>query len=171
MGYYFLTTTRPTLAVSAKPFNEFMGIFTGIEIPVIINEYDWTPFKGKTVCDIGGSFGPTMAALKAKYPDIATLSFDLPEVIDAIKDAPEGVELVKGNFFDHKTIPNCDVAFLKHIFHDWSDDDCSKILNSLHMALPVHAKLVVADAMPSCQGWGLTMQLPVLKSMLTPSWV
>ena len=132
--------------VSAKPFNELMGVLSAIEIPAIVNEYDWTPFKGKTVCDIGGNFGPTMAALKAKYPDITTLSFDLPQVIDAIKDAPEGVELVKGNFFDQKTIPNCDVAFLKHIFHDWSDDDCSKILCSLHKALPVHAKLVVADA-------------------------
>ena len=133
-------------SVSARPFNEFMSFFSATEIAVVVNDYDWAPFKGKTVCDIGGSFGPTMAALKAKYPDIKTLCFDLPEVIDAIRDAPEGVEFVRGNFFDHKTIPNCDVAFMKHIFHDWSDDDCSKILGSLHMGLPVHAKLVVADA-------------------------
>ena len=82
-----------------------------------------------------------MVALKTKYPEIRTLSFDLPKVIDAISDrASEGVELVKGNFFDHETIPSCDVAFMKHILHDWSDEDCSKILQSLHLALPVHAK-------------------------------
>jgi len=132
--------------ISAKPFNEFMTFLSEYEAAGVVEGYDWTPFKGRTVCDIGGNYGATMVALKAKYPEIRTLSFDLPEVIDAIPEAPEGVEFVKGNFFDHTTIPSCDVAFMKHILHDWSDEDCSKILQSLHLALPAHAKLVIADA-------------------------
>ena len=132
--------------ISAKPFNEFMTFLSEYEAAGVVEGYDWTAFKGRTVCDIGGNYGPTMVALKTKYPEIRTLSFDLPEVIDAISDrASEGVEFVKGNFFDHETIPSCDVAFMKHILHDWSDEDCSKILQSLHLALPVHAKLVIVD--------------------------
>ena len=125
--------------ISAKPFNDY----SEYEAVGVVEGYDWTAFKGRTVCDIGGNYGSTMIALKTKYPEIRTLSFDLPKVIDAISDrASEGVELVKGNFFDHETIPSCDVdvVFMKHILHDWSDEDCSKILQSLHLALPVHAK-------------------------------
>ena len=132
--------------IFAKPFNEFMTFLSEYEAAGVVEGYDWTAFKGRTVCDIGGNVGTTMVALKAKYPEIRTLCFDLPEVIDGISEAPEGVELVKGNFFDHETIPSCDIAFMKHILHDWSDEDCSKILQSLHLALPVHTKLVLADA-------------------------
>jgi len=132
--------------ISAKPFNEFMTFYSEYEAAGVVEGYDWTPFKGRTVCDIGGSYGLTMATLKAKYPEIRTLSFDLPEVIDAISEVPTGVEFVKGNFFDHTTIPSCDVAFMKHILHNWSDQDCSRILQSLRLALPAHAKLIIVDA-------------------------
>ena len=132
--------------IFAKPFNDAMTFFSEYEAAGVVEGYDWTPFNGKTVCDVGGNYGTTMIALKAKYPEIRTLSFDLPEVIDAIPEVPKGIELVKGNFFDPETIPSCDVAFMKHIFHDWSDEDCAKILQSLHTALPMHAKLVIADA-------------------------
>ena len=46
--------------VSAKHFSEFMGVLSTIENPAIVNEYDWTPFKGKTVCDIGENLVPTI---------------------------------------------------------------------------------------------------------------
>jgi len=35
---------------------------------------------------------------------------------------------------------------MKHILHNWSDEDCSKILQSLRLALPAHAKLIIVDA-------------------------
>ena len=130
----------------AKAFNDFMSFFTASEAKGIFDGYDWSVYNGKTVCDFGGSFGTTMATLKARYPQINTLSFDLPEVIDSITDLPKGVELVKGNLFDPSTIPKCDLAFLKHVFHTMSDEQSNKILQSLHSALPAHAKLVVVDS-------------------------
>ena len=129
----------------AKSFNELMSFLTTSQAKGIIQGLDWSAYAGKTVCDIGGSWGTTMAALKAQFPAIKTLSFDLPEVIDSIPDPPKGVEFVKGDFFDPSTIPTCDLAFLKHIFHNWSDENSGKILQSLHSALPAHAKLMVVD--------------------------
>ena len=130
----------------AKPFNDFMSFLTANSVKGIIQDYNWSAYNEKTVCDLGGNVGVTMAALKAKYPQINTLSFDLPEVIDSISDPPQGVKLVKGNFFVSSTIPTCDLALIKLVLCDWSDEHCGKILQSLHSALPAHAKLLVADA-------------------------
>ena len=131
----------------AQVFNEFMNFLTISEIKGITQSYDWSVYNGKTICDVGGGLGETAAMLKAKYPEINMLCFDLPEVIESIRESnkPNGVEFVKGDFFDPSTVPTCDLAFLKHIFHDWSDEDSSKILRSLHSALPPHAKLMVVN--------------------------
>jgi hypothetical protein len=42
---------------------------------------------------------------------------------------------VVGNFFDSKTIPRCDVIFLRNILHDWNDEDSVKILIAARDAL------------------------------------
>lgn len=144
MGPFEWFETHPE---SAEPFNDLMSIYSGTEIPVIVNEFDWSKYNDKTVVDVGGSYGPVMAAVKSKYPDIRTISFDLPSVIDAIDQAPPGVELVSGNFFQPETIPKTDGAiFMKHILHDWSDEDCVKILKSCVSALEKDAKIIVVDA-------------------------
>ena len=101
---------------SAEPFNEFMSFFSMGEIPVVVEIFDWSPYDGKKVVDLGGSYGPVMGALKQKMPGITTVSFDLPEVIEAAGKGPPGVELVGGSFFDGSTIPKTDGAlFMKHV--------------------------------------------------------
>lgn len=132
---------------SAEPFNQFMSFFSQPEIPVVTDMFDWTPYDGKAVIDVGGNYGPVMAALKSKMPGIKTISFDLPEVIEAAGTPPEGVEFVAGDFFDASTIPKVDGAiFMKHILHDWSDDDSIRILKSCREALLPGGKVVIADA-------------------------
>lgn len=144
MNPFELFATNPE---SAAAFNEYMSIVSAPEIPAIVGEYDWSPFEDKTVVDVGGNYGPVMAALKQKFPNIRTISFDLPEVIDAIEEAPPGVELVSGNFFEVGSIPKADGAiFMKHILHDWSDKDCVRILHSCSAALESDAKIIIADA-------------------------
>lgn len=63
------------------------------------------------------------------------VSFDLPEVIADAKSPPPGVELVSGDMFDAETIPQCDAVFMKHILHDWSDENSVKILRSCSSVL------------------------------------
>lgn len=146
---------------SAAPFNEFMSFFSFGELPIVTEMYDWAPYEGKTVVDVGGNYGPVMGALKAKFPKITTISFDLPEVIAAAPDPPEGVELVGGDFFDSATIPKTDGAiFMKHILHDWDDASCAKILSACKGALAAGAKVVVADAVLPNPGEASDLKVP-----------
>lgn len=39
-----------------------------------------------------------------------------------------------GDFFDASTIPKCDCIFMKHILHDWKDDECKEILRASYKA-------------------------------------
>ena len=144
MGIFKMFETNPE---SGEVFNEFMSIVSSQEIQIIVNDFEWSPFEGKTVVDVGGNYGPVMAAVKAKYPKIRTISFDLPEVINNIHEPPPGVELVSGDFFQEGSIPKTDGAiFMKHILHDWSDADCIRILGSCSAALEPGAKVIVVDA-------------------------
>ena len=86
-----------------------------------------------------------MKAVKGKFPDITTLNFDLPDVIGKAESIP-GVQMVAGDMFNSSTIPQCNIVFMKHILHDWSDEDCIKIMKSLHKALPSDGKVVICDA-------------------------
>ena len=48
---------------------------------------------------------------------------------------------------DGRSCPSqADAVLMKHILHDWSDDDSVKILRSLHTAMPAHGKLILAEA-------------------------
>ncbi len=147
---------------SAKPFNEFMTFFSAGEIPIVTEMFDWSPYDGKKVVDVGGSYGPVMAALKAKRPSITAVSFDLPDVIAAADSAAApGVELVGGSFFNGADIPKTDGAlFMKHILHDWSDADCVKILTACKQALLPGGKLIVADAVLPAAGAHSPLAVP-----------
>ena len=62
---------------------------------------------------------------------------DLSEVIDALSQngKSKGVKYLSGDMFDPSTFPKpLDVIYMKHILHDWSDEDCIEILKSCYEA-------------------------------------
>ncbi|EPS67212.1 hypothetical protein M569_07558 [Genlisea aurea] len=95
-----------------------------------------------TVVDVGGGVGSTLSMIVSKYPHIRGINFDLPHVIE---DAPPypGVEHVGGDMF--KSVPRGDAIFMKWIFHDWSDEDCKKILKHCYEALPGNGKVILVE--------------------------
>jgi caffeic acid 3-O-methyltransferase len=130
---------------SAKPFNEFMTFCSAGELHVVLEHGGWDKLSGKTVVDVGGNYGGVMGAVAAKFPEVKCVSFDLPEVIEKAGKPPAGVEFAKGDMFNPSTLPKCDVIFMKHIIHDWSDDDTVKILKSCYAALPADGKVMLAE--------------------------
>jgi len=155
---------------SAEPFNEFMSFISAPESGVLTSSYDWTQFEGGRVVDIGGSLGPAAAAIKAAAPGATVVSFDLPEVVASVKDPLAGVEYIAGDMFDSATIPLADCVLMKHILHDWSDDDCRRILSGVLQRLLPGGKLVLAEAVlprPGEQSDLATVQKMVDLLMLT----
>ena len=55
------------------------------------------------------------------------------------------IEVRSGDFFE--SIPHgADAYLLKHILHDWSDEDCLRILTNIYAVAEPGTKLLVVDA-------------------------
>lgn len=113
----------------------------------IVEVYDFGQFH--RIADIAGGHGAQLAAILTRHPGTTGVLFDQPHVvrgaIELLREA--GVEdrcdVVGGSFFE--TAPSADAYLLKHILHDWDDEDCVRILRTLRGAAPVDARLLVIE--------------------------
>jgi hypothetical protein len=105
--------------------------------------------EGATVVDVGGAHGTLLAGVLKAHPSARGILTDLPHVI---ADAPRAlaalgvagrVEAVAGDFFE--SVPGGDCYFLKQILHDWSDDECVKVLRNCARAMRPGGKVVVVE--------------------------
>ncbi|KAG6596767.1 hypothetical protein SDJN03_09947, partial [Cucurbita argyrosperma subsp. sororia] len=96
----------------------------------------------KQLVDVGGGLGLTLKIITSAYPSSKGINFDLPHVI---QDAPSypGVEHVGGDMFEK--VPNGDAIFMKCVIHDWSDEQCVKLLKNCYAAIPDDGKVIVME--------------------------
>ncbi|XP_008807987.3 trans-resveratrol di-O-methyltransferase-like [Phoenix dactylifera] len=92
-------------------------------------------FQGvSSLVDVGGGDGTSARAIAEAFPSIKRIIvYDLPHVIATVPKSPR-VEAIAGNMFEH--IPPAQAAFLKLILHDWTDEQCVKILKLCKEAIP-----------------------------------
>ncbi|KAI3744116.1 hypothetical protein L1987_57192 [Smallanthus sonchifolius] len=98
-----------------------------------------------SIVDVGGGNGTVAKAIVEAFPDIRCISFDLPHVVNGLVGS-ENLSYVGGGMF--QAIPNADAVLLKSILHDWSDEDCMKILKRCREAIPSKengGKLIIID--------------------------
>jgi O-methyltransferase len=60
----------------------------------------------------------------------------------------ERCSYVSGDMFSTTTtthVPSADAYIMKMILHDWSDEECLKILSNIHKSSPEHARLFIAE--------------------------
>lgn len=133
---------------SARRFDEGMVASSRLMNEAIVDAYDWGRIG--MLVDVGGGVGSTLAAILRANPRIKGVLFDLPHVIERGRDylAEQGVaarcRTETGSFFD--AIPSgADAYFVKHIIHDWDDEDCVRILANCKAAMPDHANLLVCE--------------------------
>ncbi|XP_010430397.1 PREDICTED: indole glucosinolate O-methyltransferase 4-like [Camelina sativa] len=95
-----------------------------------------------TLVDVGGGNGTNMSLITSKYPHIKGINFDLAS---ALVHAPlyPGVENFPGDMFTE--IPKGDAIFMKWILHDWTDEDCVKILKNCWRSLPEKGKVIIVE--------------------------
>ncbi|GFQ08020.1 caffeic acid 3-o-methyltransferase 1 [Phtheirospermum japonicum] len=100
-------------------------------------------FEGlKSVVDVGGGIGATLNTIISKYPSIKGINFDLSHVVEHAPPYP-GVEHVAGDMF--VSVPKADAIFLKWICHDWTDEQCLKLLKNCYEALPQNGKVILVE--------------------------
>ncbi|KAJ0967128.1 hypothetical protein J5N97_024045 [Dioscorea zingiberensis] len=122
-------------------FNKTMFNLTTMLVKKILEKYKGFESLKKLV-DVGGGLGATLGLILSKYPHIKGINFDLPFLISQAPAVP-GVEHIGGNMFE--SVPSGDAIFMKWILHDWSDENCVKILKNCWKALPDSGKMIIVE--------------------------
>ncbi|KAF8391384.1 hypothetical protein HHK36_023688 [Tetracentron sinense] len=134
-------------------FNEGMACTSKITIKAILSAYK-DGFQGvRSLVDVGGGTGTVVTEIVKAHPHIHGICFDLPHVVATAPKYP-GVSHIGGDMFD--AIPAADAIFMKWIMHDWSDEDCVKILKNCRKAIPEkNGKVIIVDVVLQPDGEGL----------------
>lgn len=107
---------------------------------------------GEVIIDVGGGDGSLLARILAENPGTTGILFELPRTDaifnplfeDMIADGRAKVE--HGSFLD--SIPGGGNAYLfSRVFHDFSDETVSRILENTRKVLKGHERLVIVDMM------------------------
>jgi O-methyltransferase domain len=91
------------------------------------------------------------SALLQRYPQMRGVVFDQPAVVERAEEplreagAADRCRLVGGNFFE--SVPEGgDAYILKHIIHDWEDEDSTRILQVVRRAIPDNGVVLLIEA-------------------------
>ncbi|XP_027367520.1 isoliquiritigenin 2'-O-methyltransferase-like [Abrus precatorius] len=124
-----------------RTFNEAMANMCTMEMRKILETYQG--FEGTPLLvDVGGGVGQSLNMIISRYPSIKGINFDLPPVIQQAPSYP-GIQHVEGDMFE--SVPKGDVILLKAVLHNWTDENCLKVLNNCYKALSPNGKVVVVD--------------------------
>ncbi len=135
-------------------FSQNMTDMSGSEVRAILSAYPVDDVR--RVVDVGGAHGAFLAGVLAKAPQARGVLFDRQDVVDLALPSLEEqgvanrVERVGGSFFE--SVPaGGDLYLLKHILHDWNDEECVRILRCIRAAMAPGAHVAVAE-MPLVPG-------------------
>ncbi len=142
----YYTRTNPA---EGENFNKTMqGMSVGF-IGAILDLYQ-LPASGLVV-DIAGGVGTMICAFLKKQPGLRGIVMDLEftrpgaEAYIAGEGLQDRCAFRAGDFF--QSVPTGgDLYTMKWILHDWNDEQSARILQSIHRAMPAHAKLALVEA-------------------------
>lgn len=131
----------------AALFNDGMSSLTQIQSEAILEvlaDYDFESVSH--VCDVAGGRGYMLCKLLAEYPHLEGTVLDLPSTEGLV--APKlGVEdrcsLVGGDMFE--SVPEADRYTLKHVLHDWGDEEYVQILSTIRESAPEDARVLIVE--------------------------
>ena len=132
----------------AATFDAGMTSFHVHETPAMLDAYDFTGIG--TMADIGGGNGSLLSAVLHQYPKMKGILFDLGHVVARAKERlrSEGLtdrcSIVEGSFFD--SVPKgADAYVLRHVIHDWTDEQSVRILKNVRNAIPAHGRILLVE--------------------------
>ncbi|MEO3757984.1 methyltransferase [Mycobacterium sp. B14F4] len=130
----------------AELFNDTMTNISDLAVKSVVDAY---PFSG-TVVDVGGGYGRLLAAVLTAAPGTRGVLYDLPQVV---ANAPallqktgvaDRVRIDGGSFFE-RVPADGDIYLLKHVIHDWPDEDAVAILRNVRAAAGPDARVLLVE--------------------------
>lgn len=132
----------------ARLFNDAMTSISEMAEHAVVAAYDFT--RCREIVDVGGGQGRLLAAILSSAPTARGVLYDMPDVVAAAPellrklDVSERVRVEGGSFFD--SVPSgADMYVLKHIVHDWPDDEAAAILRNARAAMDAEARILLVE--------------------------
>ncbi|GAB1206283.1 hypothetical protein APSETT445_004968 [Aspergillus pseudonomiae] len=129
---HLMALERPVSWVDHFPVLEELGDFPGPDKVLMV--------------DIGGGFGQQSKALRAKFSNLPgrVIVQDIPQTLANAQPAA-GVEFMEHNFFEPQPIQNAKFYYLRHVFHDWPDEQCVQILKQVIPAMGPDSQILIDE--------------------------
>lgn len=118
--------------------------------------FPWGDHPGALVVDLGGGNGQYSAAVASAHRDLRFVVQDRPGVSARGRATLPGALAGRVGFADHDMFEpqtvRADMYFLRHVFHNWGDAYCVRILRALAPALRPGARVLVCDLVVPARG-------------------
>ncbi len=134
--------------IQAQIFDDAMKARNDRKTRAMLQAYDLTGVR--VLADIGGGNGSMLLTVLKQYPEMRGILFDRPGVVERARAGieREGLagrcQIVAGNFLECIT-EGADAYLLRHILHNWDDDNALAILKCLREAMHDQAKVLIVD--------------------------
>jgi len=132
----------------APIFDAGMTAFHGHETEAMLDAYDFSDVR--VLADIGGGNGSLLGAVLQRYPHLRGILFDLSHVTERARANLQklGIEsrcsIMVGNFFE--SVPQgADAYLMRHIIHDWTDEQAVQILKQCRKAVAPQGKVLLVE--------------------------
>lgn len=112
--------------------------------------------------DMGGGFGQQAKAFVAKLHELEDVDTRLlkgevivQEIPQTLEHAPKdsmGFTFQVHDFFTPQPVKGAKFYYLRHILHDWSDEDCVRILENIVPAMGPESKVVIDEVVLPDEG-------------------
>lgn len=132
----------------ARVFDAAMVGVHGRETAAMTDAYDFSDVG--VLADIGGGNGSLLTTVLQRYPALHGILYDLPGVTARAASQLQAAGLadrcrvVGGNFFE--SVPaGADVYLMRHIIHDWDDEQATQILRNIQQVIRGDGRLLVIE--------------------------
>lgn len=133
---------------AGKEFNEAMTSNSAFAGEAVLKGYDFS--SASKVVDVGGGQGILLASILKKYSHLEGILFEVPTIAEEAKElidaygVADRCERIGGDFT--RSVPaGDDIYILKHIIHDWNDEQCIDILANCRKAMARGGKILVVE--------------------------
>ncbi len=135
----------------AEVFNSAMSSYSATHTKLVLEalkSYDFS--KIRTICDIGGGHGHLICNVLREHPQLQGTVLELEftiknrELLWAEKmGLAQRCKYLAGDMF--REVPSSDAYIMKMILHDWSDEECVKILSNIQKACPSGGRVLIVE--------------------------
>ncbi|KAL9342503.1 hypothetical protein Peur_065828 [Populus x canadensis] len=113
-------------------FNETMASDSILSSKLVVSKCKGIFDGVNSLVDVGGGSGTMAKGIAEAFPHMDCTVFDLPHVVSDLQGS-KNLKYVAGDMF--QAVPPAEAILLKWILHDWSDEDCVKILKRCKQAI------------------------------------